>query len=337
MKKTIFIVFSLLSLSLFAQKETLHMNNRVLLDIQGKKISVLDLEQEMKNIFDHNFAHLKNSPEARLEFYQMSWKRVLADMLHNELMLLDAKTKKITVSDGEIREQLEKRFGPNITFTLKQHNITLDEAWDLIKKEMTIERMKWFYIHAKAMQAITPQTIKDAFQIYKQQNPPLEQWHYQVISISNHENLEDIAKKAHSILSALDDLSQAQELLQPLIEQNENVVITISPKYSVSHKEISKQRRNILQALDTHSLSAPIEQKGKQKTVTYRLFYLHDYEKGTPPSFEAMHDTLKNNLMQKVVLQETENYYTYLRTRYGYDTKLLQQSIPADFQPFSLQ
>ncbi|MBN1915229.1 MAG: hypothetical protein JW769_05010 [Parachlamydiales bacterium] len=335
MKKIFFIIFIFCANSLFSQE--IQLNNRVLVDINGKKISVLDLEKQLKIIFDENFPHLKNSVDARFEFYQMSWKRVLADFLHHELMLLDAKTKEITITDGEIREVLEKRFGPNIAFSLKQQNLTFDEAWDAIKKEMTIERMQWFYIHAKALQAITPQKIKEAYQLYKQQNPPLEKWDYQMITVSSSEEQnEQIAQKAYDLLKSR-DFSTAEIILHPLKEEFPDVSITISPVYTVTNKEVSKEREEILRSLTPQSLSAPIAQATANHSFAYRLFYLSAYQKEAAQSFDAMSNSLKNKLMHEVIMQETSNYYTYLRSRYGYDTQYLQESIPQDFEPFIIR
>ena len=65
----------------------------------------------------------------------------------------------------------------------------------------------------------------------------------------------------------------------------------------------------------------------------HRIFYLSDYNKNEMPTFEEMANSLKEELLEKAVVEESENYYKKLRKKFNFEENLL----PEDFQPFSLE
>jgi hypothetical protein len=68
--------------------------------------------------------------------------------------------------------------------------------------------------------------------------------------------------------------------------------------------------------------------------LTYRIFYLASKTEHPAPSFEDLSQQLRNDLVQKAVVDESKTYLQKLRKNYGFDA---ENSLPQDLHPFSLQ
>ena len=69
----------------------------------------------------------------------------MMEMIDGELILADAADKEIKLTDGEVREEIERRFGPSVSVTLDKIGLTQEEAWRLVKNEMIVQRMNWWF------------------------------------------------------------------------------------------------------------------------------------------------------------------------------------------------
>jgi len=179
-------------------------NNRPLAKINGKIISLIDVIKKMDLFLYEYDPNLKVSTSEKAQYYTARWNETLEDMICNELILLDAKQKEIEVSDGEVREELENRFGPNTMSNLDQVGLTYEEARDWIRNEIILRQMTWYKVHSKVLQTVTPQVIKEAYQAYLEKNPPVENWTYRVFSVRGKEQkvCEDLAQKAYTLLKS---------------------------------------------------------------------------------------------------------------------------------------
>ena len=72
-------------------------NNRVLARVNGKPISVIDVMKKMDMIFLRQYPEYAEVPQARFQFYELSWKHVLEDLIDKELILADAEEAKMQV------------------------------------------------------------------------------------------------------------------------------------------------------------------------------------------------------------------------------------------------
>src|SRR3990167_11079476 len=100
-------------LSNFGAEPKIAVQNSILTKVNGKTISMMDVKKKMDMAFHQNYPHLTHSNPARVQFYEVAWKKTLMDMIDNELILSDATDKEIKLTDGEVREALEERFAPN--------------------------------------------------------------------------------------------------------------------------------------------------------------------------------------------------------------------------------
>ena len=117
-------------------------------------------------------------------------------------MIADAEHLELKVTDAEVREEMLERFGPTIMSTLDKLDMSYEEARQMIHSEMIVQRMMWFRVNSKALNQVNPQDIKEAYKLYCEQNPALEEWKYQVFSLRSPKAdfSELLASKAFELL-----------------------------------------------------------------------------------------------------------------------------------------
>lgn len=337
-------LLSLLALPLQAYAETSLMgatqidhvtvNNRVLAKVNGKAISVIDLMKKMDILFYREFPQYTSIPEARFQFYEANWKHMLQELIDKELILADAEENKLPVSSGDVRQEMERLFGPNIIENLDKIGMTFDEACKIIQGDILLHRMLYIRVNAKAMRQITPGDIRAFYEEYAKTNIIPIKWDYQVISI------RDKDSSASATASNIAYKYLREEKL-PITEISEKIKglsvakgsqITVSDLYSQSEKEISKEYKDILQKMAPGDYSKPIIQKSKDNSVVFRIFYLKDMNPGGAPPFKEIENKIKENLIQKEVGEKSQVYLQKLRKHFD-----IQEMIPEGFEPFELK
>lgn len=311
-----------------ADDHQIAVQNTILAKVNGNTISVMDVKKKMDLAFHRNYSHLENSNQARHQFYEGSWRYVLRDLIDQELMLIKAEEMQVPLSEGDVRNEIETRFGPNIMITLDRIGLSYDEAFKMIRDELIVQRMNWWFIHSKAISQVTPQDIRQAFQKHVKENPAFEEKKYQVIVIRGN-TPEETAKKAHALLKEKD--LPPEEMRSSLLALDPS--IQISAEYSASDKELSESHKIALSSLKPGSYSSPIFQKGKNdQQVAARIFFLKESTFHPAPQFENLVYDLRNELIQKAVAQESEAYLSRLRKDYP-----LYENCPKDLHPFTLK
>lgn len=294
----------------FSDNKQIAMQNKILTKVNGTTISMLDVRKKMDMLFHQNYPQLAESTQARLQYYEASWKQVLQEMVDTQLMLADAGTKEIKLTDGEIREEMESRFGPNVMRTLEKIGLSYDETWDMVKNEMIVRRMSWWFIHSRAIGSVTPEDIRQAYRTYLTQNPPYQEWTYQVISIKDEKLVEDVYKK----------LLESDQVV-------EHEAVQVSAEYVAKTQDLSETHRTALASLELGGYSEPTLKKG-----VYRILHLIKKEDHPAPPFETLADQLRSDLIQKAIVVESKTYMERLRNQHSYE-----HAIPEDLHPFSLQ
>jgi hypothetical protein len=316
----------------FASGQEVAVQNCILTTVNENIISVLDVKKKLDVLFHQNYPNLANSTQARYQFYEKSWRPVLMELIDQELILADAASKEIKLSDGEVREEMEMRFGPSVLATLDHIGITYDEAWKLIKNELIVRRMSWWFVQSKAIQNVTPSAIRTAYQAYKKAHPSYTDFKYQVIVIKNQMEPEKIKQIEELFLSSNQSPDALREECQKI-----DPSIQISTEYAVKDLDISAVHLQALSSLEPKSYSRVIEGKNRgEKNPVFRIFYLNEKEHHPTESFEAMTPSLKNELIQKSIAKESYLYLEKLRKQNGFDEKHLTQNLPDNFQPFSI-
>ena len=204
------------------QMEQVHeivVNNRILTKLNGKNISVLDVMKQMDVFLSRYYPQYMDSKTARYQFYSAQWYPTLQQMIDHELMVTDAETREVKVSDGEVREEIQTRFGPNVMGALDQLGITYDEAREMVHQDMIVQRIQWFRVTSKVLQKVTSQEIKNAYQKFIQENPAKDEWKYQFATIRAADEaaakefagkLADLKEKSQGNLTVAADLLKAE-------------------------------------------------------------------------------------------------------------------------------
>jgi hypothetical protein len=305
-------------------------HNRPLAKVDDHVITLMDIVKQMDAYI---YAHgIQPQPEERFHFYKNNWQYVLNQLIDSELMLLIAKEREIKVSEGDVREEMFRRYGSNMQKTLAELNISYFEAKEMIQKEMTVEQVQGYNIQAKAMQEVTPQEVKNAYFAYLLSHPPVREWTYQVLSLTGSDPAlcEKEAKMAF-------DLIQNEGLSFPQVKNRlnleEGITLSISTDYLTEEKNLSASHKSILTSLKEGQVSLPEKQLSRTSGKTiYRLFLLKHFEQKGAPAFNSMAEKLKSALLQAKASEEATAFSNKLREKYHY-TPL---ETPSDYEPFTI-
>ena len=320
----------------FSQNQKIAMQNSILAKVNGQTFSMMDVKKKMDLLFHQYYPHLADSNQARFQFYEASWRSVLMQLIDNELILSDSVDKELKLTDGEIREEMENRFGPNVSQTLDQIGLTYDDTWKMVKNEMIVQRMTWWYVHSRAMKNVTPQDIRQAYRLYLQENPAYSEWKYRVVSIRADQPDEVLSEKIYQFLRETG--KNPEMVLEKLKEfETPGISIQVSNEFDAADQDLSETHKASLSSLSPKSFSKPSYQLSKDKKSIYRIFYLIEKTDHPALPFEAIANRLRDDLVQKSVAQESDAYLEKLRKYYGFDPARIKQTLPDDLHPFSLQ
>lgn len=324
------------------QEMQITINNRILAKVNGKAISVMDLTKKMDMQFYRQFPQYATSVQARFQFYQANWKYVLEELIDKELMLADAQEAKVPVSAGDVRQEIEALFGPNIVTNLDKIGLTFEEASKMVLADITIRRMMYFRVQSKAINQVTPQLIRNYYESYAKDNIRDNEWIFNVISIRHRDakRAEEAAKQAYHLLSV--DKVPHDELVNKIKEQSANArrppSITISEEFHTKEKELSDVFKTTLATLQPDTYSQPVSQKSRSdNTTVYRIFYLKSMVPGGTIPFADLESKIKDKLIEQAMIKESDAYIAKLRQHFDVQEAQLKEILSSDSPPFMLK
>lgn len=323
--------------SFFKQEEKkIVIHNRVLAKVNDKSITVYDLMKKMDLLFYRQFPEYTHSVQARFHFYNANWKAVLRDLMDKELIMADAEEVKMQVSNGDVRQEMEEMFGPNIITNLDQVGLTFEEAWKMVHADIVIKRMLYTRANMKAIKQVTPLTIRDAYTNYAKENQKPETWGYSIINVRDPDPAKgaEAAQRAYQLL-AVEHLP-TKELAEKL--KDTDTKIAVSEEYKHTAEEMAEHSKKVLATLKVGEFSTPQPSKSRTDgTTVYRIFYLQDKVEAGAPPFNKVSNELKDKLIDEASNKEIDQYIARLRKHFdvqGGDLELLKKE---NFQPFVLQ
>ncbi len=310
---------------------TIH--NRILTKFNNKIYSVLDVVKKMDMIFDSHYPQFAHSKLARYQFYNAQWKDTLQKMLDQELILLDAERIGVKATNAEVREELLRKYGPNLQTSLARLNLSRKEADKMISEDLIAEKTLYFKVYSEALR-VRPNDIKEKYKAYCEKNPASQKWHYQVLTIrSEDENISQaLAQLAFDLLKEKRDLSDISKNLQ---SENPNTTVLFTPEIISDNASISQAHKTVIETLNPGDFSTPISQVNKDRSIVHRIFYLKEKDVINPPEFSKLAEKIKDGLIQESIALHLSNYMKTLKTRYGFSEQDL--TINSDFKPFSYQ
>lgn len=311
-------------------------NNRILTKVNGKNISVLDVVKKMDVFLNRNYPQYTNSKTMRFQFYTNQWKNTLQQIIDSELMVADAESREVKVTDGEVREEVQSRFGPNVMSSLDKLGLSYEEARKMVHQDMIVQRIQWVRVTSKALQKVGSQEVKKAYEEYLQENPPKEDWNFQFITIRS-DDLEQSRQLGLKISDmkqqAEDSLSAAADLLKAELPPDSTATLSLSQEFTTEDKSLAEAHREILTKLQVGMWSAPTIQKSRDGSSVVRIFHLKNHTKTKPPAFSILANELKNSLLNRTVDAEMGSYRAKLYKRFNFDQNALD--IPQHFEPFT--
>lgn len=315
-------------------------NNRILAKVNGKLISTHDVMKKMDIIFLKQFAEYTSSPIARFKFYEANWKAILDELVNKELILADAEENKVEVTSGDIRQEMESMFGPNIIENLDKIGMTFDEATEILKGELIIKRMIAQNVHSRAIRLATPNKTRQAYEEYirKPENIRATEWRYKVLTIKDR-NTQKAAVVADSAFKLLTEESIAPENIIDTLKERQLIgrrtKISLSGEIINKDNELSESYKEVLAPMETGMISAPTFQKSRSdSTSAYRIFCVIQKTPGGTPPFKEVESKLKDEVLGAIIDVETDLYLDKLRKHFHFQD--ISTNTP-HFEPFVLK
>lgn len=324
------------------REPNLIVNNRILVKVNGKVISVIDLMKKMDMLFYKQYPQFATSIPARYQFYLANWKSTLNEMIDKELILADSENTKLVVNQGDVREEMETLFGPNIIVNLDKIGLTFNEAHKMVLEDIIMRRMLYFRVQSNAIAKVTPQVIRNFYEEYSKNNTRDNQWVYRVVTI-RHRDATKAAETANLVHHMLTEDKVAITDLSKKLEETGNTsskspTVNISEEFRTNEKELSENYRKTLETLSPGNYSAPIIQKSRSdNSSVVRIFYYDKIIPGGAIPYNELADKIKDKLLDDEINKESEKYFAKLRKQYHVQDDQLKEFLSSDFKPFALE
>lgn len=342
-----FFLFLLVSFGLLqaedagAPRRRVTVNNRVLASINGKVISVIDVMKKMDMILYQNYPQYLDIPEARYDYYTKNWKEVLKDLIDRELIIADAEEKNFPVSSGDVREELEEIFGPEVMINLDNTGLTLDEAWQMVKSEILIRRMMYYQVRMRIYQQITPNEVRKAYDELIRTRGLQQECVWQCLTIKSGdtklavehaEKIQELLSKEKISLEGLQNELEARKMSHPQVQ------IISSQLFRQKQSELSSSLQELLLSMQAGSYSKPqLQTTRSEKNPVVRIYYVQEITAEKIPSLQELEPKIREDITQKMVAERTQSYLAELRRHYHISKEQIDKELPENFQPFILK
>ena len=310
-------------------------NNRVITMVNGNPITVIDLMKKMDLMFYQMHEEYLDSASMRYQFYMANWQEVLKNMIDRELVVLDAESQQMPVSPGDVREEIEEIFGPDVLDNIEDAGLTYTDVTKLIKADILIRRMLSYAVNMKAMKRVTPDVVAKEYENRMQQNQDLL-LHYHIISVKS-----DDAQAANELSLQIKELINEQKMApgkacaavkEQGLDADKKISATLTPEFVQKKSEFAPHVYELLSTLAEGVCSDAQGQKGG-----YRLYYLIKKEEQKPLEFYEVEEPIRQNLIEQAMQEESERYFAHLRKHYDLNPDEILKSLPAYFKPFELK
>jgi hypothetical protein len=324
------------ALSLLDQpaEAVIKLDNRVLAKVNGKTITVMDVMKKMDVAFFRQFPEYASSPEIRVQFYLINWRKAFRDLVDKELILADAALVKLPISQADVRQELERLFGPNVIANLDKIDLSFEEARAMLEGDIIIRRMLYLRVNAKALAQVTPQMIRTAYEEYARENVRDEKWVYSVLSIRDADSAL-AADAANNIYQCLTEEGVSLEKIKDFAEENHLIApttqLSLSVEFDHEDKKMSESHRQGIMGLSSGQYSCPIAQKSRDKIALFRIFFLKEFQPGGALPLSEVEETLKGKLFDVEATKASDQYIEQLEKQFTIE---LNPEI-ASLQPFS--
>jgi hypothetical protein len=320
--------------------KSVEVNNRLLANIDGEPITVYDVTKYMDIVMWKQYPEAFDSPQLRYQFYTANWKYYLKDLIERALLLQEAKKMRITVSNGDVRQELENLYGPNIVANLKKMGQSLKEVEESTRKQLMMQRLLGYKVHQPSYKYTTPKRVKELYAEYAENHQRDGFFEYRVISLRSADaaKIPFVAAVAYHLLEeenvAIDNLKEALQL-QGLLTSA--LKLSISELFHHTTSQMSEQYKTILSGMDPGSYSHPQSQKDKEGGGIYRIFYLKEKQLPGPIPFEEAEAEIKKQILSEKFEEYTLKYMQEVANSHHVNVDEILKQIPENFTPYILK
>lgn len=334
------IFLLLLTCSLHAAPAHIEVNNRVLACVNAKAITVVDVMKKMDMVFLKHFPEYTSSPHARIQYYQINWKPTLQELIDKELILADALENKVPLTAGDVRQEMESLFGPNIIANLDKIGLSFDEAFKIVQGDLLLRRTMMIRVNSKAMRTVTPQIIREAYNEFAAKNVKEAAWRYRVLTIRNSDPTSgaESANLAYRLLT--EDNIEPNALSKKLksLHAEDKSSFSLSDSLYHTENEMADLIKSTIKEMEAGSISMPIAQKSRaDKSTLFRIMILDEKIPAGAVPYSEMETQIKNDLYEKAIGRESDLYLKKLRAHYAISEDYIKEMVPEDFEPFTLR
>jgi hypothetical protein len=321
------------------QPTKLVIHNRPLLKIHGKTISVMDVKKKMDIFLHENHPEAVDNPLLAHQFYSQSWRSTLQEMINTELVLMESEELKYEIPEGDINQEIESRFGPNVVQRLDKMNLSLEEAKIVVRDDIISKNMSWYRVWARVHQLVSPDIIKKQYEHYLATADREDSWKYQTLTVRGNDRDATLAisEQVHEYLqehpySPFSDVAKTLNKTLP-----SSVSLNVSAEFEQRSNQLSPEYLAILSRLPLANFSEPIEQKSKSDGNTvFRFFQVKRHEKVALKSLDELVPAIRGKLLQEYGQRQMDEYFGKLRKRFCCEDLVVDTLFDRAYQPFSI-
>ena len=325
--------FNLGAEAFLSKRSKVVVDNRILACVRDQTITVVDVMKKLDMIFYQQYPQYRGIPEARYVFYAANWRKALDELVDRRLALLLADEKQFRLTNGDIREELEEIYGPNVLMSLYDEGISLQDAHEMMREDILFRRVVHYFVQLPIYAAITPNIIKEAYdkklESFKQQKG----WLWRSVTIKSKagscskETAENIWKDLHSGAVQLKDL---------VAKPPEGLEISVSQQFKSLHHDVSPAVSSILNSLPLASYSQPLPAQKNEGSASWRIYIVDEQFAPKIPEFYEIETSLKHEIATPEISIKSDEFFQDLRKRYHAKYVLSEEQLRS-LQPFALK
>lgn len=315
------------------QPKEISVSPRTLARVHDAVITVNDVMKKMDLVFYQQYPQFRSSPSHRLEFYKASWKRALQELFERRLIMMYAEENKMEVGHGDIREEMEELFGPNVLLRLYEAGVSLDDAYDMVRQDIMMRRLLQFYVRIPALASITPQKVKERFEQRYVNKTKGEKVSWQLLSLKAPEaTSEEIGKRI------VDEVNRHEKSFEQVqAELPEGLELTLSQPFVSQIDQLSPQVQQIIEHASLNTWTSPIPAKEQKKGgVKWNSYLITGRIAGEKIPFNLVENEIVEELMQPVFEEKRNQFIADLQKKYDATLALSDKDMDS-FQPFVMK
>ena len=338
---TLGILWSLFAFSSFSfvgadaaeAKKEIVADQRILASIRDHIITVGDVMKKMDIVFYQQYPQFRNSTEHRLQFYDSNWRAMLQELVERRVIMVFAEENHMEVGHGEVREELEELFGPNVLLTMYEARVSMDDAYDMIRQDIMMRRILHFYVRAAALASITPQKIKEVYQEKYENRAKEEKISWHILSLKAPEG-PSVTQKIKAIVDALNHESSTFEKERERLPEGWDLLL--SPLFTTEISQLSSTLRPVLEHSAAGIWSDPIQAKeAKKGCEKWSSYFVKERLKGERIPLNVVENEIQETLLSPLIQERRKIFIDDLIKKYDVTFTFSEKEMET-YHPFHL-